>query len=284
MGFTNRRMPTGTLMRKLTIAALCAAAMACGGDDKAADPASRKFTYGAAGAATFEEQAAADLAQGSAADAQLVQSGTSSDGSSVAGLADAMASQAWGSATVAVTALRAAGIERAVTTVRPAADLTGFDDPTCVTVTAGRISYSGCTITVGLDQLSVNGWFARDGATLAWDVTSALHSVADGYDLDVSAHLTGNLTFGTGTIIGRVRSDNAATIHTAQASMHVAYATLADLDLEHDGNGCVTGGTLELRRVWTDRAPGMPTTGEYADAGLLFSWQGCGVVLVSRSL
>lgn len=270
-------------MRKLTFAALCAVVMACGGDD-AEDPASRKFTYGSPSTATLEEQAAADSAQGGAGDALMVRSGASSDGSSIAGLADQMASQAWGSATVAVAALRAAGIERAATTLRPAADLTGFDDPACVTVTAGRIAYSGCTITVGLDQLSVNGWLTRDGATLAWDITSALHSVADTYDLDVSSHLTGNLTFGVGTIAGRVRSDNAATIHTAQASMHVAYTTIADLALEHDGNGCVTGGTIELRRVWTDRAPGMPTTGEYADGGLLFTWQGCGVVLVARSM
>lgn len=291
MGFTNRRMPTGTLMRKLTIAALCAAAMACGGGDKAADPASRKFTYGAASSPTAEEQAAAATAEGTTADAVQLQTDTSATAdaraSSVAGLPDAMASSAWGSASVAAAlGLPGAGLERTLSILGgpSAAALTGFDDPGCVSVAVGSIAYSGCTITVGTDVITVDGTVTRAGGTVSWALTSTLRSAGDGYSMTVVVRPTGSLTFGPGTVAGRARSDTSASVTSGLATMHLGYTTIADLDLELDPAGCVSGGTLELRRVWTDRVPGMPTDGAYADAGLLFTWQGCGVVLVSRSM
>jgi hypothetical protein len=278
-------------MRKLTITALCAAAMACGGGDEAADPAARKFTYGASSSPTAEEQAAAATAEGTTSDAIQLRTDTSATAdalaSSVAELPDAMAASAWGSASVGVAlGLPGTGLERTLSILGgpSAAALTGFDDPLCVTVTVGSIAYSGCTITVGTDVIAVDGTVTRAGDTVTWNLTSTLTSAGDGYSMTVVVHPTGSLTFGPGTIAGRARSDTAATVRSGLTSMHLGYTTIADLDLEHDGNGCVTGGTLELRRVWTDRVPGMPTDGPYADAGLLFTWHGCGVVLVSRSI
>ncbi|WP_232287342.1 hypothetical protein [Anaeromyxobacter dehalogenans] len=278
-------------MRKLTLAALCAAAMACGGGDEAADPASRKFTYGAASSPTAEEQAAAATAEGTTADAIALRTDTSATAdaraSSVAGLPDTMAASAWGSASVAAaTGLPGAGLERTLSILGgpSAAALTGFDDPACVSVSVGSIAYDGCTITMGTDAITVDGTVTRAGSTVTWSLTSTLTSAGDGYSMTVVVHPTGSLTFGAGTVAGRARSDTSATVRSGLTSMHLAYTTLADLDLEHDGNGCITGGTLELRRVWTDRVPGMPSDGPYADAGLLFTWQGCGVVLVSRAI
>lgn len=276
-------------MKKSALVALLAALAACGGDDKKADPASRTFQYGAPAAPSLNEAAAAEVGEGSTSDGAALQANATMDpasaGSSIMSLPDRMAAEAWSSSSLA---LQASGLERTLATLGGPAAVTmaGFDDPACVALAPGLVTYTACTVTLDTLVIRLDGRITGTGPTLAWDLDTRMTSSGPEYSMTVTVDATGALTFGAGDVTGRARSDTHATYSAPGApAIRLGYTTLADLDLDFAREPfCVTGGTLELRRVWTERAPGMPTGGEYADQGLLFTWQGCGTVLVARSL
>lgn len=275
-------------MRRSVLVGLLAVLAACGGDDKKADPASRTFQYGAATAPSMTEAAAAEVGEGGTSDGAALQADATVDpataGSSVMTLPDRMAAEAWSSTTLA---LQASGLGRTLAALGgPAAvTMTGFDDPGCVTLAPGLVTYAACTVTIDTIVIRVDGRISRTGPTLAWDLATRMTESDPQYSTTITVHATGALAFGVADVSGRARSDTQATFSgTGTPSMRFAYTTLADVDLDFVRDPfCVTGGTLELRRVWTERPPGMLTTGEYADQGLLFTWQGCGTVLVAHS-
>jgi hypothetical protein len=263
---------------------------ACGGSDKTPDPAARTFTYGAAVTPTATEAAAATAGEASTSDGTALQTSTATDpataGSSIVSLPDVMASEAWSSSSMALQG--SPSTARTVATLGgPAAVMAyGFDDPSCLTIVPGAsITYSSCTVTLGTGMVRVNGKITVSGATLGWDLTSRLDDATTGYSMTATVHATGALTFGATTVNGQARSDTSATVTGGGTTMSAAYTTLADVALELQRDPfCVTGGTLELRRVWTKRPAGAGSTGEYADQGLKFTWQGCGTVLVQHSI
>lgn len=262
---------------------------ACGGSDKV-DPAARTFTYGAAVAPTATEAAAATAGEASTSDGAALQASTATDpaaaGASIISLPDRMATETWSSSSMALQG--STSTARTVAALGgPAAVMAyGFDDPTCLTIVPGAsITYTGCTVTLGTSVVRVDGKISLSGATLGWDLTSRLTDAGTGYSMIAAVHATGALTFGATTVNGRARSDTSATVTGNGATVSAAYTTLADVALELQRDPfCVTGGTLELRRVWTQRPAGMPATGQYADQGLRFTWQGCGTVLVQHSI
>ena len=260
---------------------------ACGGSDKT-DPAARTFTYGAAVTPTATEAAAATAGEASTSDGAALQTSSATDpataGSSIVSLPDVMASEAWSSSSMALQG--STSTARTVAALGgPAAVMAyGFDDPSCLTIVPGAsITYTGCTVTLDTGMIRVNGRITLSGATLGWDLTSRLDDASTSYSMTAAVHATGALTFGATTVNGQARSDTSATVTGGGTTMSAAYTTLADVALELQRDPfCVTGGTLELRRIWTKRPVGAPTTGEYADQGLRFTWQGCGTVLVQH--
>jgi hypothetical protein len=256
------------MTRKTTLlAALCALLAACGGDDF--DPASRTFEYGEPVAPTLDEEASAT--QGST----LIQDGVSYRSSDDPLVADQTGGSLFGDTGLSGTAAGrstakaiAASAGLGAATLAPEALGDGFADPACVVITPGRITYDGCYMSqVGM-ELTWNGWVTRTGDVVAWDVTSVVTMT----DVD--------LTFTT-----RMRLFGSITVTPSGMGFRMGFATIADLDLVYAADPfCITGGTLELRRVWTERMAGMPSTGEYADQGAKFTWTGCGAVSVARSL
>lgn len=275
-------------MKRNALVALLAALIACGGNDKP-DPASRTFTYGAALTPTATESAAIAAGEASTSDGAALQADVATDpataGSSIMALPDRMAAEAWSSSTLA---LQGSSTARTVASLGgPAAVMTtGFDNPACVTIVPGAsITYTGCTVTLDTAVIKVGGKIALTGATLGWDLATQMTDANASYSMTIDVHATGALTFGATSVTGRARSDTRASVTSSGATMVAAYTTLADLDLQFARDPfCVTGGTLELRRVWTERPMGMSATGPYADQGLRFTWQGCGSVLVQHSL
>ena len=263
---------------------------ACGGSDKT-DPAARTFTYGAAVTPTATEAAAATAGEASTSDGAALQTSSATDpataGSSIVSLPDVMASEAWSTSSMALQG--STSTARTVAALGgPAAVMAyGFDDPSCLTIVPGAsITYTACTVTLSTTgTIRVNGRITLSGATLGWDLTSRLDDASTSYSMTAAVHATGALTFGATTVNGQARSDTSATVTGGGTTMSAAYTTLADVALELQRDPfCVTGGTLELRRIWTKRPVGAPTTGEYADQGLRFTWQGCGTVLVQHSI
>lgn len=274
-------------MRK-PAAVLLVVLAACGGSDKA-DPAARAFTYGAAVTPTAGESAAAAAGEDSTADGAALQASTAGDpaaaGSSIVALPDVMAAEAWSTSTLALQGSTSTGRTLASLGGPAAVMAYGFDDAGCLTIVPGAsVTYAGCTVTLGTGLVRVDGKITLSGPTLGWDLTSRFTDAATGYSMSAAVHATGALTFGAATVTGQARSDTQATVTSGGMSVSAAYTTLADVALELQRDPfCVTGGTLELRRVWTKRPAGAPSTGEYADQGLRFTWQGCGTVLVAHS-
>jgi hypothetical protein len=260
---------------------------ACGGSDKT-DPAARAFTYGAAVAPTTTEAAAATAGEASTSDGAALQASTATDpataGSSIVSLPDVMASEAWSSSSFALQGSTSTGRTMATLGGPAAVMMYGFDDPSCLTIVPGAsITYTGCTVTLGTGLVRVDGKMTVSGATLGWDLTSRFTDASTTYSMSAAVHATGALTFGATTVNGQARSDTAATVTGGGTTVSAAYTTLADVALELQRDPfCVTGGTLELRRIWTKRPAGATSTGEYADQGLKFTWQGCGTVLVQH--
>ncbi len=277
-------------MRKNALAALLVVLAACGGGSDKPDPASRTFSYGAAAAPTLDESYAAQAGEASTSDGAALQAATSTDpaadGSSIISLPDVMAGEAWSAGAFALQGSTATGRTLASLGGPAAVMAYGFDDPTCMTIVpTSSITYGGCTVTLDTAVIRVDGKITVSGATLGWDLTTRMTDANLSYSMNVGVHATGALTFGATTVAGRARSDTQATVSGGGSTVRVAYTTLADVDLDFVREPfCVTGGTLELRRVWTERSAGIPTDGDYADQGLLFTWQGCGTVLVARSL
>jgi len=280
--------------KRIILGALCAFAVACGGDDKP-DPAARHFDYGAPVAPTYYEQSAAEqgeymLSDGAAyrtSDDPLV---AESAGGSLPSLPDSLGATMFGGDGGVTYAAPGVSKGFAATlgglTVSPQALGDGFDDPTCVTLVPGRITYDHCTMT-GLDVMSigVNGWMGRTGDVIAWDLDTTMTMADVDFTMTTVMAASGSVTITASTIAGQARTDISASGNADGMRFRMGYTTLADLDLTYQPEPafCVTGGTLEVRRVWTERMAGMPTDGEYADQGVKLTWTGCGVVQVARS-
>ncbi len=274
-------------MRKSALVALVVALAACGGDDKS-DPASRTFQYGAPAAPTDSQRYAAQEGEDSTAAGAALQADAAADpataGSSIMSLPDRMAAEAWSSSTLA---LQASGLGRTLATLGgpTAATMAGFDNgDQCVVIAPGVVTYSACVVTIDTLRIQIDGRITRTGPTLAWDLATRMTDASPDLSMTLAVDATGALTFGAAEVTGRARSDTRGSFSGSGVGMRAAYTTLADLDLDFARDPfCVTGGTLELRRVWTERPAGAPADGQYADQGLLFSWQGCGTVLVAQS-
>ena len=301
-------------MKKTFLAALCAALAACGGDDSS-DPASAKFDYGAATPVTVGTDAAyaADAGEAAFSEALLVRGETDpalaqDRAGSVMSLPDAMANEVldgFGGGML----MSSSGAEPLATMNA----LTGrFGTPigdaisarlggavpavldACVTVQPGVIRYSNCTETETFTDdtgtytatITMNGTFSftlsGGNTALDWDVDMVLEQTGSGMNLDVKNGYTGSLDIGPATIVGGARSDLDARVSmTGYPSVDFALTHLVDYDLDYQAEPfCVTGGTLELRRVWRDRPTGA-TSGDLPDEGVLFTFTGCGAAQVA---
>lgn len=291
-------------MKRTFLAVLCAALAACGGDD-AADPSSVKFDYGTPTPVTAGSDAESAALTGEAgfADALLVAAETDpalaeARANSVVTLPDTMATAVMDSFGPAAPALstspllaRAGDAARSALAARiPAAPSPALLDA-CVTVTPGRITYANCTETVVdgtyTTTVTMNGWFtftaSGGNATLDWDLDVRVVAADAEISLDVTNAYKGSLTSGPGTLAGASRSDLDAR-YSAQGygNFDFALTHLVDYELEFQAEPfCLTGGTLELRRVWRERLAGVPAE-QMPDQAVLFTFgPGCGFAQVA---
>lgn len=289
------------MTRKTLLGALCALAAACGGSS-GIDPT--KVTFGYPGAAPVA--AGSPEASGAGAGEVGVQGAHGLPGESDPTLATAsaqsivnmpenVASACMGDATTALAPglpsaqarfeKRAAGFAGGDVE----AAFAGFDDPSCVTVAPGVITYRGCRETTadqgGTSTVTVDGTLTRTvvpgTATATWDVRVGVVASGTGSTMTVQSHLTGSFTLGASTLVGSSRNDTTVTMSMQGMSVRAAVTHLGDYDLQFQADPfCVTGGTLEVRRVWTERPP-MADPSEMMDRAVKFTWEGCGIVTVA---
>jgi hypothetical protein len=165
-----------------------------------------------------------------------------------------------------------------------------FDNPACVVTTTTSVTMKGCTITVAdtgtTNKVQVDGTVSFDPAksTLDWDltVTDAMSYPAQSVSLSVRMHESGTLTVTDTTIKGQFLAELSASGGSPAASTSLGVSEAVSIDVTYSGNpACVDGGTLEAKRVWTDRggasAAGLP------DKAAKVTWTACGTGTIAFS-
>jgi hypothetical protein len=278
------------MTKRMTMAlASCLALAACGGDDAGNAAVGKTFTYGTAQSASYSQTYAVTSQVGSVSALQGVP-----DTASAQGMAsiDEITSSLLGSNGVGATSpaqqqALAAGA-RAASRQLVVGGASSFDNPSCVTTTATSVAMKGCTITNSAygetDNVQVDGTFTFDAAkgTLAWDFTvndNFSYSYSGGTVTgNVHLHESGTLTVTATTIQGQMLAELSASASSGSVSTSMAVSEAVLVDLTYaDAAVCstrVTGGTLEAKRVWTDR--GGQSSSQLTDKAAMVTWTGCG--------
>jgi hypothetical protein len=82
------------------------------------------------------------------------------------------------------------------------------------------------------------------------------------------------ISAGLWNVAGFARSENAASVSGQGQSVSMAFTHNADIDLDVlPGYSCVANGTIELKRVWSQRPSGVTAT-DLPNVGVMFQWSG----------
>src|SRR5205823_13506914 len=105
-----------------------------------------------------------------------------------------------------------------------------------------------------------------------------------GITFNLSIHQSGNIAVTATTIKGNAVSDFGGTVsgQGQTVSFGLATAVIADLTYQSTPSYCVTGGTVEVKRVWTQKPQGA-SGAAFADLALKLSWTGCDQFTVAHS-
>ncbi len=278
-----------------TMAALAALVAACGGGS---GRVTKSFTYGAATPASGASLGAASSAEDGVTSAAQFQpsSGESAAaaGASLVALPDSMDPALDATATaLRATAATAESSEERMTAAAAArlVSLTGGTllSPGCWTATATSVTYDHCSVQLSdaTSNISVtlDGSISKNGGEVKWNLTATLFGSADTSAFDAKVHYFGDLTVTATTLNGFAESDKSFSVSSGGRSVTLAWTTSADFEHLTFTDSCITGGSLELKRIWTQKpSSGAFDASQLQDRALKLEWQGCGSVLVSRSL
>jgi hypothetical protein len=280
------------MMRKHGIAiALCASLVACGGDDKSGNAAiGKSFTYDAGTPFSANDSSAASAAQRQVAEALSVRSSTSADGAF--GVADVASTTAaiFGTSASVPSGQQAASLTlvRRALSADPASS-TAFDS-SCIGGTGDtNVTFKDCKFTWSEDSGTldgtINGSFSvsPDRQTLTWELAVHTTLTTNRSSVSTSFHYSGTLTVTDATIKGQMLAELSASgnVSGTPASFAVSEALL--LDLTYSGT-CPEGdlaGTLEAKRVWTQRPGGSES--QLPDQGVKITWTDCGTGTIAHS-
>jgi hypothetical protein len=279
------------MMKRIAVAvASCLALAACGGDSGGNAAAGKTFNYGATAPTNGSQSSALDvqlsgaLALKSAPDATSAQ-----DLASVSDITTALLGSSGLVATASPAQQRLLAIGARAASRQLTSGGAVFENPACVVTTTTSVKMTGCTITVTdpsmTSKVQVDGSLSFDPAkgTLTWELTvsDATSFTAQGMSgtASVRAHESGTLTVTDTTIKGQLLAEASASASASSAagSASMGVSEAVTLDVTYQGSpACVTGGTLEAKRVWTERPSGA-TGPEFADAAAKVTWTACGV-------
>ncbi|HEX7624608.1 MAG TPA: hypothetical protein VF400_13615 [Anaeromyxobacteraceae bacterium] len=290
------------MMKRTAVAvASCLALAACGGGASGGNAAGGKtFTYGTSVAANSKQSSALDvqvsgaLALKSAPDASSAQDVASASDITNALLGDTTVNLATASpAQQRLLAVGARAVARQLASGGSVVTSTGgdaFDNPACAATTTTSVTMKGCTITVTstgtTSKVQVDGAVSFDPAkaTLTWEltVTDTVSAPAQSVSGSARVHESGTLTVTDTTIKGQFLAELGASASSPSGSASLAFSEAVSIDVTYAGDpACVTGGTLEAKRVWTDR--GGVSAAELPDKAAKVTWTACGVGTIAFS-
>ncbi len=275
--------------RTITFTVLLLALAACGSSSTGNAAVGKSFTYGtptavsATQSTTLNSQLTGALALYAASDPSL-----SEQVSDTSGVTSALFGSSTGTGfLVAPTSTARALVADGGTTARQLTSFDGasFDDPRCATTSGGNLTMTGCSVTI-IDQSSKTTITADGTATLApgsltWDFTVGMTMTGSGFSANAHAHRSGTLKATSTTVIGDVLTELSASASGGGASESLTVSESVSLDLAFAA-GCVNAGSLEAKRVWSQR-PSDTSGGDYSDRGALVKWTGCGTATIALS-
>jgi len=169
-----------------------------------------------------------------------------------------------------------------------------FDVPACAAVTSGKVTFSGCRVTVtessggtsSSGSVTVNGEVAlsADRQTLTWDLTYGIGLTMSGTSqlaMSGTMHSAGRVVVSSTTAVGAITSEVSLTVSAAGQTVSAALDESVAFDVTRS-DACssgVTGGTLEAKRVWTSRPAGVPAA-QLPDEAAKVEWTACGTATV----
>jgi|GraSoiStandDraft_4_1057263.scaffolds.fasta_scaffold213574_2 hypothetical protein len=247
----------------------------CGGDSNAA--LSKNFNYGAAQAPTTAEQSAATSAQGTVSSTSTFGSSpNASTASSIISIADDLSASAFGS-----SALGAAGLPQAEPHLRRA--LSTYVTDACATVTTTKVTFTNCSDSDSGYTFTLNGSVeVINGNEIKWDINGAFSGTNQGVSINLALHQGGNLKVTSTTVSGNSTSEIRGNVSAQGQSASFGLDTAAIVDLTYNST-CVTAGTIEVKRVWSEK-PNGASGPDFADLAVKLSWTGCNTVQVQHSM
>jgi hypothetical protein len=127
----------------------------------------------------------------------------------------------------------------------------------------------------------MNGSLSSSTGSANWNLTVVLAYSASGYTLNGNSTWTGNMAATATTISGQGRSTYHYTGNYQNISYTYDYVAALDINLTYSTSPfCITGGTLEIRRVVTGTSNAGATP--VHDSALKFTWTGCNTYTVQR--
>ena len=256
-------------------AALVALLFGCGGSGGNA-ALSKSFNYGAAQAPTTQEQSAASSADNSVhTTASFSTAPDANGGVAIALFADALATAAMGSSGGGGTHATGQEISHA---------LRSAEMSTCATVTGNTVTYKNCSQTESGFTITLNGSISATAGTVSWNLSGSFSGSSQNVSLSVSIHHSGAFTVTSSKLTGDALSELGGNVSGQGQSISFGLHTAAIVDLTYQSSpsSCITGGSIEVKRVWTVKPSGA-TGPQYADAGVKLTWTGCKAVQVARS-
>ena len=279
-------------------AALVAIASACGGGSAGNSAATKSFTYGSPTTASSTQSSAVDSSLSTASSQNTALS--ASEASSF-GATSSVTSALLGSASLAsrmelngpIASTHIAEGRNALVAALTSASQTskGFDDPSCAVVTATSVTMKNCVITTqdatGSIKVTASGNVTKTTSnSLNWDIKLGLTlnstSAQGAGTLTETLHQGGTLAFTATTLKGSMLSELTAKVTTngTSNSVGVDESVNVDVTFTQSPSSCVTGGTVEAKRVWTQR-PNNVTSAQLPDAAAKVSWTACGTATVA---
>jgi len=258
----------------VVVAASIALAAACGGGNAAL---SKSFSYGAPQALNAAEQSAASSAQARLTDTTAFSSSPDAGkGAAIVAFADAISSAALGGAELGGRRPTRPEIEGMLR----AAALTD----SCATVSGGTVTFKGCSESHLGFKLTLNGFISAKAGTVDWNLAGGFSGADGSFSIDVGMHQSGTLSVRPSRVSGTALSEVGGSVSAQgqSAGFGLATAVLVDLGYQTTPRQCVTDGTVEVKRVWTQKPAGASGPA-FADAAVKLSWTGCEAVQVARS-
>ena len=265
------------MMKRLAFAAVIPVfAFACGGGGNAA--LEKNFNYGAPTSPTTSEQSAATSAQDGVTNAASFSSTpNATSASSVIAMADSVVADALGGTTVAFNA--PAGLRNALST---AATI-----DTCTTVNGNTVTFNNCTSTESGVSVTLNGTVSGTATSVTWNIQGSFSGTdpQSGVSVSLNVGYSGSFAVDATTVKGNALVNLGGSVSNGiqTVGFGVSEAVLVDVTYQSSPMSCLTGGTIEAKRVWTQRPTGA-TSVDLPDAGVKLTWLGCGNFNVQHSL